>query len=254
MSVRVARRGAAAMLCVFATSACEHPAAAPAPTPSSVRTGSPLPDPRGDLAARAAAALDRREVAVYQWTPPGGATRSVVLTRAVDGGWRADIAKAALGGSADIAIARTKEGAYHCALASADRLITPRCARVGGTQAGINSDIDPRVQHVFVDWLEIFTDRDTAIAVSAVPPPRGLRGDCFAAQANAASLPAPIEAGTYCYDDGGLLVGARLGLGALTLVGSPSEAPPTISLPGPVTDDRPLPLRRPPTPSPSDDS
>jgi hypothetical protein len=125
---------------------------------------------RAQLAARAAAAKDRRYAALFTLATPGRADRTVVVTRATDGGWRVDIPGGARGGTADVSVARTRDGLFQCALPSAEHPVEPRCVRVAGRNGQLPDRVDPRVQHVFVDWLEILTDRQAAIAVSTARP------------------------------------------------------------------------------------
>jgi hypothetical protein len=224
------------------------PAGAAAPSASAVPT-EPT-EARDVLAARAAAAKDRRMVAFYTLSTTDRADRTVTVTRAVDGGWRVDIPGGALDGTADVAVARTREGLFQCELPSAQRPVGPSCVRVSGPKGRLAAAADPRVQHVFVDWLDVLTDRGAAIAVTATRPLPGVRGSCFSVETNAASLAAPLDVGIYCYDRDGTLTGARLGFGTLMLAGAPAAAPPAVTLPGPVVGGEPLPMVS-PTPTPS---
>jgi hypothetical protein len=119
---------------------------------------------------------------------------------------------------------------------------------VAGREGHLPARIDPWVQHVFVDWLEVLTDRTAAIAVTGAKRLRGVRGDCFSVESNSASLAEPLDVGIYCYGADGMLTGARLGFGTLRLTGEPAPAPPTITLPGTVVDGGPLPIASPPPP------
>ncbi|GGK43858.1 hypothetical protein GCM10010124_40840 [Pilimelia terevasa] len=226
------------------------PPATAAPTASA----EPSPDPanpataRATLAARAAAAQDRREVVVYQLQQRGYRPRTVVLTRAADGGWRADIAAGALGGTADVAVVRSRQGLYQCALGSATQPAAARCAEVGGPRDRLPAAADPQVQRVFVESLEILTDRQPAIAVTPATAPPGVEGDCWSVQSNSASLPAAVDVGVYCYRADGLLTGGRWSFGTLALAGDPTHAPDRVILPGPVAGD-PLPMDAPRRPS-----
>ncbi|HEU5107198.1 MAG TPA: hypothetical protein VFT95_01340 [Micromonosporaceae bacterium] len=219
-----------------------------APTAS---TGIPTPgeaDARAQLAARAAAAKDQRYAAMYSLSTGDRPDRVVVVTRAKDGGWRVDVPGGALGGTADVSVARTREGLFQCGLASTDGLFQPACVRVAGRDGDLDGDVDPWVQHIFVDWLEVLTDRTAAIAVSTAKRLRGVRGDCFSVESNSASLAEPLDVGIYCYSNDGLLTGARLGFGTLKLSGEPAAPPSEITLPGPVVDGEPLPIASPPPP------
>jgi hypothetical protein len=225
----------------------DPPAGAPATAPAGASASGAV-DAHAQLAARAAAAKDRRYAAVYRLDSGDQPGRMVVVTRAATGDWRVDIERGALGGTADVSVARTPEGLFQCALPSAERLIAPVCVRVAGRDGQPAAAVDPRVQHVFVDWLEVFTDRGAAIAVAPAKRPRGVAGRCFSVESNSASLDAPLDVGVYCYADNGTLTGARLAYGTLTLTEEPGAAPPAITLPGPVVDGEPLPMASPPPP------
>jgi hypothetical protein len=220
--------------------------AAPSTPPAAGPTAAT--DARAQLAARAAAAKDRRYAAIYSWDSGDQSARTVVVTRAQDGDWRVDITRGALGGTADVSVARTREGLFQCALASADRLVSPACVRVAGRDGQLDAAVDPRVQHLFVDWLEVFTDRGAAIAVATARQPRDVRGECFSVESNSASLDAPVDLGIYCYARNGTLTGAQLAYGTLRLAEEPGPPPPAITLPGPVVDGEPLPMASPPPP------
>jgi hypothetical protein len=206
-------------------------------------------DARTQLAARAAAAKDRRYAAIYTLASGDRPDRSVVVTRAADGGWRVDIPGGALGGTADVSVARTRDGLFQCALPSAENPISPACVRVAGRNGQLRGDVDPQVQHVFVDWLEVLTDRRAAIAVSTARRLDGVRGACYSVESNSVSLTLPLDVGIYCYDADGMLTGARVSFGTLSLVGQPAPAPPSVSLPGAVVDGEPLPMVAPPQPT-----
>ncbi|HEX2771544.1 MAG TPA: hypothetical protein VHN18_03835, partial [Micromonosporaceae bacterium] len=86
-----------------------------APPPEPVFQPEPAPA-REQLAALAAAAQDRRFTARYTLTTADRPARTVEVTRAVDGTWRVDVPRGALGGTADVAVARTTGGLYQCTL------------------------------------------------------------------------------------------------------------------------------------------
>jgi hypothetical protein len=219
-------------------------------TPTGSPSGPPPPetDARAVLAGRAAAAKDLRYAAMYTLTSGDRPDRMVVVTRAADGGWRVDIPGGALGGTADVSVARTRDGLFQCGLTSADGLAQPACVRVAGRNGDLLGDADPWVQHIFVDWLEVLTDRTAAIAVTTAKGLRGVPGDCFSVESNSASLAEPLDVGIYCYGADGMLTGARLGFGTLRLTGEPAPPPPSVTLPGTVVDGEPLPIASPPPP------
>lgn len=226
---------------VALTAACSQPPADPVPDPTGVAVD-PEPSDRIRLAAHAAAAGDLVGVFEYRLETPQRGDRTVRVIRATDGGWRVDVPGGALGGAADIAVASTDGSLFQCRLGD----ISPICVPV----AEIGPDIDPRVQHVFTDWLEVLTDRAAPIAVAAAAPLDGVAGSCFAVESSTVSLVAPLDVGVYCYDDEGILTGARLSFGTLVLTSAETPGPESIQLPGPVVEARPLPTASPPPPSP----
>jgi hypothetical protein len=262
------------VLGVLALAGCGGAAPA-APTKSADASQVPTApaEARAQLAARAAAAQDRRMVASYRLLTPGEAERTVSVTLATDGTWRVDVARGALGGTTDVSVVRTKDGLYQCAPAATDSSAgastdssaaaptdpsTPAstgqstvvgCVRVAGPDGRLRPAHDPRVEHVFTDWLAVLTDQRAALAVSPAKPIKGVRGACFSVESSSASLAAPLDLGIYCYDQDGTLTGAALGFGTLVLDGTPGGPPATVSLPGPVVGGRPLPTA---SPSPSD--
>ncbi|WP_436525631.1 hypothetical protein [Actinoplanes sp. HUAS TT8] len=209
----------------------DAPDAAPATSASaSAPTGSP--DARVQLAGLAALALDRHYAALYSFTGGDGVPRNVVATVANDGTWRVDIASGALGGTADVSIVRNPNGVYQCTLSMTAIPVTPGCVHVAAKGDKVPSRFDPRVQRLFRQWLPVFTDRDSALAVSAVQPLAGAQGACYSVDSITASLDAPVDVGVYCYAPDGLLTAARVGFGVLKLVRQVA-APATVQFPGP---------------------
>jgi hypothetical protein len=184
------------------------------------------------------------------------------VTRAADGTWRVDVPRGALGGTADVAVARTADGLYQCALGSVGPAAAapdadptaptgPACVRVAGPDGRLPSAVDPRVHLPFTDWLNVLTDRRAPLAVTAADPPSETEGACFSVESTTVSLAAPLDAGLYCFSADGVLTAARLGLGDLSLAGAPAPAPPTVTLPGPVVPGEPLGMAAPPSPTPT---
>jgi hypothetical protein len=243
---------AVALVAMGVLTACG--ADAPIPERSATRAAVPTAPTRAraQLAARAAAAEDHRMLALYTLATPGRPDRTIAVVRANDGSWRVDIPGGALGGTADVSVTQTRDGLFQCALPSVERLVTASCVRVAGPGGRLPSAYDPRIQHPFTDWLAVLTDRRAALAVSNAPPLPGVPGGCFSVESTSASLAAPLDAGIYCYADDGVLTGAKLRFGTLTLAGTPGPAPPTVDLPGPVAAGEPLPMAAPPpSPTPS---
>lgn len=231
------------LLAGVALAGCSDP---PPVTSHESATPGPPTDARTMLAARAAMAKDLRQVAVYRLRTPERPDRTVTMTFAKDGGWRLDVPGTALDGTVDIALARTAAGLYQCALPSTAHPASG-CVRLSRVAAAY----DPKLQHLFTDWLEVFMDRDAALAVSATDALPGVPGTCFAVDSSAVSVKAPIDAGIYCYADDGTLTGARTAVGTLSLTGTPTAGPASVTLPAAVTPGQPVPNASPPPPSPS---
>ncbi|NUT33399.1 MAG: hypothetical protein HOV79_10020 [Hamadaea sp.] len=222
------------------------------PLPQAEQTPGPsVPgDPRTQLAARAAAAKDLRHVASYTLKTPDRPDRTVLVSLAKDGGWLVSVPGTALGGTVDVALAQTGGALYQCALPSPNRPESG-CVRV----AKLTKAIDPKIQHLFTDWLEVFMDRRAALAVTVAATLPGVQGTCFSVDTSAVSVTSPVEAGIFCYAADGTLTGARIGAGTLVLVGTPTPAPPSITLPAAVGAGQPLPNASPsPSPSPTGSS
>ncbi|GAA3294450.1 hypothetical protein GCM10020218_073470 [Dactylosporangium vinaceum] len=218
----------------------------PGPTTPDGTPVAAQPDPRGLLAARVAVAKDQRYVAAYTLTVPGKGPRSVLVSIATDRTWRVDIQGGALGGTADVAIAGRPEGVYQCPINPASS-----CVKVAAAGKKLPPAIDPRVQYVFVGWLDVLLDRQIPLTVNPAEPLAGTSAPCFAVEPGVTAIAPPIDPGTFCYNDNGILTAAKLPLGQLMLTGEVVAAPSTISLPGPVADDAPLGTATPPPSPPS---
>jgi hypothetical protein len=238
-----------AALLTVGVAACGDSAPAPEPSPSPSQSApAPDGDARVALAARAALAEDHRFSAIYTLETRGFAPRSVLATVAVDGTWRVDIPAGALGGTADVSIAQLPAGLFQCAIPSPTNPLSPSCARVAEPGKRIPRMYDPKVQRVFRQWLPVFTDRQSALSVTAAQPLKGSSGSCFSIDTISASLSAPVDVGIYCYADDGLLTAARVKFGTITIAGAPAAAPATVDLPGPVTGGEPMGMDAPPPP------
>jgi hypothetical protein len=240
--------GAAGVAVLTLLTGCGSAGAQPAPAASATPQAA-APPARARLAAAAAAAADLRAVSFYTLRTPDRDDRTVTVIRAAGAGWRVDIPGGALGGTADVTVARTPAGLFQCGPRGADRPEVG-CVRVDRLTGGT----DPRVQHVFADWLDVLRDRAAALAVAAAEPLSEVDEACYAVEPSAASLLSPVDAGIYCFRADGTLTGARLGFGTLVLSDHTPAAPPEIDLPGPVVEGEPLPTAPPPSPSPSSPS
>ncbi|MFC7243663.1 hypothetical protein ACFQO7_14370 [Catellatospora aurea] len=246
-------RRALLSLCLIAAcwsvSACGGDTPETTPT-SAAPVSTALPEPAGaraQLAARAAAAKDLRQVAMYTFKSPKRPDRRVVVTRAVDGTWRIDVPGGAHGGAVDIALVFAANTLHQCALAAGNHPYSG-CVKVNGA---LPAKADLKIQHLITDWQNMLTDRRLAIAVAEVAPLPGARGKCYSVESSAASMTLPMDAGIYCYETDGTLTAAKVAFGTLLLEGTPGLAPPAVQLPGPVVPGNPLPLNAPPSPKPS---
>jgi hypothetical protein len=238
-----ARLAAAATLLALLTAGC---GGRPPTLPSDATSDDPAPaapaDAWGRLAARVAAAQDKRYVAGYTLATRGRPDRSVSVTVAQDGSWLVNVPDGALSGTADVAVADSAAGLYQCAVGGA----SPGCVRVAGPGGHLPARLDPWVEHLFTDWLSVLTDRQVAISVDTATPIPGARGQCFSVEPSSASLAPPVDPGIYCYDADGTLTAATISAGTLLLTGAPMPAPATVALPAPVVPRDPLPTDGPP--------
>jgi hypothetical protein len=245
-AITVTTGTALAVLTGVLVAACGSPGGA-GPKATAGATPAPAqPDPRNLLAARVAVAKDQRYVAAYTLTAPGRTPRSILVSVAADRTWRVDIQGGALGGTADVAIASRPEGQYQCPLNPATG-----CIKVAAAGKRLPASIDPRIQYVFVAWLDVLLDRQIPMSVAPADPLAGTSAPCFAVEPGTTALAPPIDPGTFCYNDKGILTAAKLPFGQLMLTGEVVAAPPTISLPGPVVDGAPLGTSAPPPPPPA---
>ncbi|GIG01526.1 hypothetical protein [Catellatospora citrea] len=222
---------------------------ASSPAPRSTVAAMPT-EPRAQLAARAAAAKDLRQVAAYTFKSPKRPDRRVVVTRAVDGTWRIDVPGGAHSGAVDIALVFAANSLHQCAIAAGNHPYSG-CVRIAGA---LPAKADLKIQHLITDWQNLLTDRRLAIAVAEVAPLPGARGKCYSVESSAASMKLPLDAGIYCYEIDGTLTAVKVAFGTLLLEGTPGLAPPSVQLPGPVVPGQPLPLTAPPSPKPSTSS
>ena len=239
----------AAALLAGGVAACGDPAPAqPGPTRAVVPPPDRADDARTALAARAALAQDHRFAALYHFDVPGAPKRDVVATVAADGSWRVDVAGGVLGGTTDVAIVSNAGGVFQCSLPSATNPIAPSCARVANPGKPVPREYDPKVDRLFRRWLGVFTDRRSALSVTAVSPLPKSTGSCFSVDSISASLNAPVDVGIYCYADDGLLTAAKVDFGTLTLASAPVTPPARVELPGPIGGAEPLRTAAPPPP------
>ena len=253
VSVRTGWRLAAAGLAASAAlSACSS---SPPPNPPDTTPNVSAPSDRDQLASLAAAAKDRRYIATYIYSVPDQPDRTVTVAIATDDSWVVAVPGGALGGLADIAIFKSVEGLFQCALGPAPGAlearpdlppVTPGCVKV----TALTPATDPRVQHIFTDWIDPLVDRATALSVTAADPLPGARGACYSVESTSAALAPPVDPGIYCYDQDGILTAAQVRFGTLMLTGEVQPAPPSVAQPAGVVARDPLPIAPPPPPPP----
>jgi hypothetical protein len=249
LSLLVAVAVAPTLAMAFTVAGCGGP---PAPVPADTPSGPPAD--RDQLAGLAAAAKDKRYVATYTFVVPKRSDRTVTVAYGVDGSWVVGIPAGALGGLADVAVFSSAAGLFQCSLGPAAGTagarpdlgpITAGCVKVDT----LGPTTDPRVEHLFTDWIDALRDRQNALSVAAAPLLPGAVGACYSVESTSAALAPPVDPGVYCYRSDGLLTAAKVSFGTLTITGTVGAAPPSVTMPGPVVTRPPLPLTAPPVPS-----
>jgi hypothetical protein len=222
------------------------------PTPTPTQGVEQRPADRDQLAGLAAAAKDRRYVATYTLSTPNRNDRTVTVAFGTDGTWVVAIPGAALSGLADVAVYGSAAGIFQCLIGGAYGTrpdlgpLTPSCVPM----PAYTKETDPRVQHVFTDWIDPLVDRATALSVTITAPLPNAQGTCYSVESNSTALAPPLDPGVYCYSPDGLLTAARLGFGALTLAAPAAPAPPSVTMPAPLVSRNPLPIVAPAAPPP----
>jgi hypothetical protein len=173
----------------------------------------------------------------------------VLVTIADDGTWRVDIQGGAMSGTANVSIAGRPEGVYQCT-----NTADAQCVRVAAAGKKLPSEIDPQIQNLFTAWLDVLSDRQTGLTVALAGLLPGASGSCFAVEPAVTAVAPPVPAGVLCYTPDGTLTAAQLPFGTLTVAQQPQPAPPTVILPGPITNSAPLPTSAPPPPPPTSSS
>ncbi len=234
-------------------------------TPATQPTDAP-----GQLAGLAAAAQDHRFVVTYAFTSKDHATRTVLVSLALDGSWRVDVPGGALSGAGDVSMVGNSNGTFQCLLGGDGTTLraappivgpsgspspgasappaaavyqAPACVKVAALGSAVPHRYDPVVEHFFTDWLGVLLDRDAPIEVFAASPLPHSTGSCFSVEPSSASLAPPIDAGVYCFTADGTMTAASTADGTLIINRGSAAAPPTIGLPGPVTAGPAAPVR-----------
>ncbi|MGH8877908.1 MAG: hypothetical protein ACRD0P_11280 [Stackebrandtia sp.] len=220
----------------------------PSPAPSAGTDQAPIgtSTAAGELAGLAAAAKGRTYSATYELTRPKGEPVDVVVELAADDRWSVEIPGGAHGGKADVIIARNRETYVQCVEAKRDR-----CVPIDTEDGDIPAEIDPVVQHVFTDWLDVMLNRSSPVSVARAKDLKGSDGDCYWLERNSVAVSAPIPNGVYCLRSDGYVTGVKAEFGLLRLAGEPQPAPAKVKLPDTDDDATPLGTSPPPKPSPS---
>src|SRR5262245_40882993 len=196
---------AVAIAPAFALAGCGGP---PAPVPADIPTGPPAD--RDQLAGLAAAAKDKRYVATYTFAVAKRADRTVTVAYGSDGSWVVGIPAGGLGGLADLAVYSSAAGLFQCSLGPAAGTagarpdlapVTAGCVKVDA----LGPTTDPRVEHLFTDWIDALRDRSNALSVAQAPLLPGAVGTCYSVESTSAALAPPVDPGVYCYRGDGLL-------------------------------------------------
>ena len=92
---------------------------------------------------------------------------------------------------------------------------------------------DPVVEHPFTDWLTVLSNRNAPISVFAATKLPARPARCFSVEPSAASLAPVVDPGIFCFHTGRHPDRGPLGVGTLTLIGTPAAGPPDEHAPGP---------------------
>ncbi|WP_144300374.1 hypothetical protein [Stackebrandtia nassauensis] len=222
------------------------PSPSPAPAITSDRAPIGTSSAAGELAGLAAAAKGRDYSATYELTRPGDKPVEVSVELAADDRWSVEVPGGAQGGKADVTIARHRDFYVQCVEGKRDS-----CARVDTKDDKIPSTIDPVVQHVFTDWLDVMINRSSPISVAYAEDVKGVAGQCFWLERNSVTVSSPIPSGVYCLRSDGIVTAAKASFGSLKLKGEPGSGPGKLTLPDADEDATPLGTSPPPKPSPS---
>jgi hypothetical protein len=143
----------------------------------------------------------------------------------------------------------TSTSASAAASATPVRYPAPVCVKVAAAGKPVPKRYDPVFEHIFTDWLAVMLDRTAPISVFPASPLAHSTGSCYSVESSSASLAPVIDSGIFCFTADGTLAAAKIGAGTLTISGSTVAAPPTTTLPAPITAGPAAPTKAPsPTP------
>lgn len=134
------------------------------------------------------------------------------------------------------------------------RYPAPVCVKVAAAGKPIPKKYDPVFEHIFTDWLAVMLDRTAPISVfpASFPASRAASrlahsaGSCYSVESSSASLAPVIGSGIFCFTADGTLTAAKIRSGTLTISGSAVAAPPTTTLPAPISTGPAAPTKAPP--------
>ncbi|HEY9481997.1 MAG TPA: hypothetical protein VIR00_03470 [Micromonosporaceae bacterium] len=129
------------------------------------------------------------------------------------------------------------------------RYPAPVCVKVAAAGKPVPKKYDPVFEHIFTDWLAVMLDRTAPISVFPASRLAHSAGACYSVESSSASLAPVIDSGIFCFTTDGTLTAAKIRAGTLTISGSAVAAPPTTTLPGPISTGPAAPTKAPvPTP------
>ncbi len=115
------------------------------------------------------------------------------------------------------------------------RYPAPVCVKVAAAGKAVPKKYDPVFEHIFTDWLAVMLDRTAPISVFPASQLAHSTGACYSVESSSASLAPVIDSGIFCFTPDGTLTAAKIGAGTLTMSGPAVAAPPTTTLPAPIT-------------------
>lgn len=129
------------------------------------------------------------------------------------------------------------------------RYPAPVCVKVAAAGKPVPKKYDPVFEHIFTDWLAVMLDRTAPISVFPASRLAHSTGACYSVESSSASLAPVIDSGIFCFTPDGTLTAAKIGAGTLTISGPAVTAPPTTTLPAPISAGPAAPTKA-PTPTP----
>ena len=125
------------------------------------------------------------------------------------------------------------------------RYPAPVCVKVAAAGKPVPKKYDPVFEHIFTDWLAVMLDRTAPISVFPASRLAHSTGACYSVESSSASLAPVIDSGIFCFTPDGTLTAAKIGAGTLTISGPAVAAPPTTTLPAPISPGPAAPTKAP---------